>query len=364
MKTKRFLKLFLSSMIICSSGISESLKVDQWFDVGVTPFVAASDGYYLLFDDYLYYYDPDSFSPTLMCSRLNCLHQAEENPADCEAYFPAVLNLTWYDEHLYIEGYNGDLQSRFVRMLPDGTERQEWGKLYQNQDIGCIKKGFQGPYYFFEEISSSVSEDFALHTEHFLYFIDLNQMERGPVLIETWNGEAAALMLLQVSEDQLLYLTGTLDGEKVLWRYDLVSKNREELYRSYETAYYFYADDQVYMLKTGEGIYLLSHDYSEKQAVFTGEEVFPETRFYGDGTYFYGVTAQEQGIRLCIMDLTGKKLAEADVPSATVLRLISEEHLFFQTENSGTFPGIVVSIDSVLSGNPVVQDFILPETNH
>ena len=105
-----------------------------WRSTGNPILFACSDtGYYFIFDCFLYYCDKDTMSPVPVCSKPNCQHSAETDPARldlCNAYFRRVNyyggQVFWSDGRIFVyaASFERDGVSLF-EVSPDGSSRKD-----------------------------------------------------------------------------------------------------------------------------------------------------------------------------------------------------------------------------------------------
>ena len=358
---KRLLMIVVGSIILLSllsSSLGEGSLPGQWYGSTIREMTETPDGFYMLADGFLYYYDPDTFEPELACSRLNCLHQFENNPGDCDACTLGDC-LTMIDGHVYYDEIN-----TFGRMLPDGTNHEEWMKAPWSMDAQQIPYGFQGQYYIYIEESTKASEDLDISIDCTFCVIDISDPKNECMIIEKWNGLEQALMPIQVSDGKLYYLTGTLEGEKHLWVCNLTTNEKKELYHTKNTGTYYCENNIAYMLKYDQGVSAIDLGTAEERTILLKDEADPRyTQYYCDGRYFYSIGTADDGSSCGIMiyDLAGNELVSAQIQSASTLYYIANEYLIFRGNDGYDLPRIAVELESLLRGEPDIKDFIIPE---
>ena len=362
---RSFLSLIIciAVLITSSGGLCESSLPKQWTGCMCMPAVRTDEGFYMIVDDFLYYYDPDTFTPMLLCSKINCLHQHGEFPDSCDAYVSISYSLSAFDGHLYYEDFNSEGQWMFARMNMDGTGHEKWMDFPMSEDKSHVPFGFQGTYYFYTDIYTSASDQLDMETKNMFSVLDISDPSNQPFLIQEWEGMDKTVFPLQVSDEKLFYLFGSMDGEKYLYAYDLKAHQKELLYTAKEAASYFCSGNSIWMLQADTGVTRIDPKTNQAQVLVaqekTGEQL---TEYNCDGRYIYE-TVQEDSLAACsitVRDMEGKKLCQASVPSASYLYSISDDLLLFGSDEYRFLPTAAVSLDSLLQGNPDIKQITIP----
>ena len=345
-----------------TAGFGEDSIPGIWSHNAYDSITYAPEGYYSIVDSFMYYYDPDTFSPLLLCSRLNCLHWQEENLAECDAFVSGFIYSKYFDQHLYYEDIDENGLC-ICLMNPDGTAHEKWISAIMPEAKQWIPYGFQDKYYFFIPMEMEPGDELMINTRCRLCALDLSRPSDKPIIVEEWTGFTGnSLMLLEVLDGKLYYMSGTYEGDKKLWLFDLEKRQKSELLSFQVPAYHYVADSVIYVLQPNTGVFRIRAGSAEKETlILKDEDDMRGTEYYWDNRYIYGVTSYEDQL-LCdvdIWDLEGNHIIREKIPGEKIT-MITEEHLFFKTEFDDK-PGLVVGLDSLLQGNPIVYDFIYPE---
>ena len=353
--------LLVGCIMLLSPGsqcMAEGKLPGQWFGSSLRAMTETTDGYYMIVNGYLYYFDPETFVPEIVCSRLNCLHQNEEEQSDCDA-FTLGSCLTQLDDHLYYDEID-----TFGRMLPDGTNHEEWMPAPWTLGAQQYPYGFYGKYFIYIDEFIDTTNELNLQIKDLFYTIDISRPQNQSILIEEWDGTQQALMPVQITDNALYYIIGTNDGEKQLWSFDLKTQEKTQLYQTTEAANYYCNGTNAYMLQANKGVYLIDLNTKEKKILLTKDEENTQyTRYYCDGRYIYSIAYNEDtnACTVSLFDMNGQALSNNIIPSSSSLYMIAENDLLFRSNDRRDVPETVVSLASLLQDDPIVKKITIPE---
>ncbi len=340
------------------SAVGEELLPGQWFITNTKNMVETTDGFYISYDGFVFFCDKDSFETKLICSRHNCLHQNEMYLSNCDAYIDG-FGITLIDNQIYFEGFD-----TIGRMQLDGTGHEDWMAAPWDRNAQQEEYGFQGKYYFYVDDYIDAVEDTILQIKCLFYAVDVSDKNNQKILIDEWDGLNQAVIPLQVSDDSLYYMTGAMDGDINLWRFDLETQEKIQLYCTREKGTYYCDGDKAYILQVNQGVSLLDLNSKDKRILVTGDQTNSYyTQYYCDGRYIYSMTTNTDNLSCSVIlfDLEGKELAYAEIPSASYLYLIGQDHLVFGGIEAPDVPHVVVSLSSLLQGELVIKTINVPE---
>ena len=340
------------------AAIGEEALPGQWFITNTKTMVETTEGYYISYDGFVFFCDKESFETKLVCARHNCLHQNEMHLSDCDAYIDG-FGITVINGRIYYQGFD-----TIGRMQMDGTGHEEWIPAPWDRNAQQEEYGFQGKYYFYVDDYIEIAEDVVLQIKSLFYAVDVSDKNNQKVLIEEWDGLEQAIIPLQVSDDCLYYMTGTRDGNIDLWQFNLETQEKTQLYRTQEKGTYYCNGNKVYMLQVNQGVSLLDLNSKEKRVLVTGDQMNSYyTQYYCDGRYIYSMTTNTDhgSCSIILFDLEGKELAHAEIPSASYLCLIGQDHLIFGGIEAPDVPHVAVSLNSLLQGKLVTRTINVPE---
>lgn len=133
---KKYLVLISIAAVLltsCSPGSTEEEAggLDDFVIHVGSSMTAAPDGYYILLNGFLYYVTADFSDSTVVCDKINCIHNDKkiENKMEyfeCGAYYGlGNLQVDYYDGFLYIVGNNPNTIDGLAlyQVSADGTER-------------------------------------------------------------------------------------------------------------------------------------------------------------------------------------------------------------------------------------------------
>ncbi|MBQ6288279.1 MAG: hypothetical protein IJK71_03425 [Clostridia bacterium] len=340
------------------AAIGEEALPGQWFITNTKTMVETTEGYYISYDGFVFFCDKESFETKLVCARHNCLHQNEMHLSDCDAYIDG-FGITVISDRIYYQGFD-----TIGRMQMDGTGHEEWIPAPWDRNTQQEEYGFQGKYYFYVNEYIDSVENTILQMKDFFYAIDVSDRDNQKVLIEEWDGLEKAIIPLQVSDDSLYYMTGAMNGDINLWRFDLKTQKRTQLYCTQEKGMYYCKGDKAYILQVNQGVSLLDLNTKEKRVLVTGDQTNPYyTQYYCDGRYIYSMTTNTDNFScdMILYNLEGEELAHTEIPSASYLYLIGQDHLIFGGIEAPDVPHVAVPLNSLLQGEPVFRTINVPE---
>lgn len=146
-------------------GYDHQRYLDSLSGIGIN-FAQSKDGYYLSNGNYLYYMDKSSLSPTILCNKPNCLHNAEtdeQKKRDCTAYVPGgIRGLQYYGDNLYyleeVIEESGSSYTALKKAALDGTYLEELYRFYQHPQALVFHRGyFYVSYPNYEEESDGLT---------------------------------------------------------------------------------------------------------------------------------------------------------------------------------------------------------------
>ena len=264
-----------------------------------------------------------------------------------------------FDGHLYYDEID-----TFGRMLPDGTNHEEWMPAPWTLGAQQYPYGFYGTYFLYVDEFTDTTDELNPQIKDYFYIIDISNPQNQRVLIEEWDGTQQALLPVQITDNALYYLTGTIDGEKKLWSFNLKTQEKTLLYQAIEPAYYYCDGTNAYMLQINKGVSLIDLNTKEKKILLTKDEEDTQyTQYYCDGRYLYCIAHNEDtnACTVSLFDMNGNALSSSIIPSSSSLFMIAENDLLFRSDNRSDFPEIAVSLDSLLQGDPIVKTITIPE---
>jgi len=193
-----------------------------------------ASGAYACWNDYLFYLDYTSFSATLLCSRLDCLHQNESNLEDCDGYTGSLSIGLAEDRLYYRHGVfdNGRFFDAVMSKSLDGTGTRRFVDMENTEDCLSFDFGFFGGYYFYG-VQRLITQDTAdSSTSHGkmpgtndvsavneLFYVNLRNPLKKPAMIDSWDEAETLLFLYQVMDDKLYYAM-VAGGDQIIWVYD------------------------------------------------------------------------------------------------------------------------------------------------
>lgn len=351
-KVKNWLCLLMVWLIWAAGTVYAQAAPDsfRWWYSNYTSMADAGEWYYVMAGEYLYFVDKVSLEPILLCSRLDCLHQDEENPQDCDAFCSYGGSIGFFEDHLYFVDnlitnnfYSGS--DAIYQTEPDGTMHQVFIDLGDRTDYSRGDYGFFNGYYFYtlEDIVSDENNPDAIDFEmvESLYMLDLRRPDMPPVLIATWKTSKDMIIPRQLVGDNLYYLQVSTDGIRAIWRYDLRS-NDKQCVLTYSEDYDFYLkDDAVYLLSPQDGILSVDPQSHERKSLFTFQSDADKGFIKSDGQYFYVSEkldrSGDSGKETLVIDFAGQIVNRIPFPETVVIEFVTDAYLFF------TSPGNLIS---------------------
>ncbi len=285
------------------------------------------DGYYLWQGDYLYFTDRETMDTLVVCTRFDCLHDAElrsDKKEDCMGFFSNPRGTGEYfffgngKLYLFTRSVNLNDSHRHVYSLleaaPDGTERRT---LYDFPDdiqvVGAILH--RGVFYIASQVFDEAGQP------HFsLYSLPLNGKKLE--LLQDFKDAGVQSMSLTAHGDYLYYTSSVMTGGEFrvgLYRLDLRTKKTAEIPpESPDRPWLLPAFHGDRLLLTGEGydpaagksvvcLYSSALDGTDRRLVLEGDNL----NLWTDGEYLYAWTmtlsGEEHNI-LSILDMEGREL--------------------------------------------------------
>jgi hypothetical protein len=352
--------IFLIPFSSCAQTLSNS---SQWWSTSITPFANDESGYYVSFEVYLYFIDKESLEPIILCSRLDCLHTNESNPAYCDAYCEGS-SIGFFQDHLYFvmsSFKNGVYSDAIFQAQKDGSQHQEFINLGDFSGSIFEEHGFINGYYLYILKNVVLPEDTpdttTFEMTESLYMINLRKSADPPVLIETWNSTEKGIALVQVVDDALFYMTGSLEGEKTFWRYNLVSYEKQRIMDYTEVYNFSVLNDRLYLLSSNHGIEAYNAQSQSKETIFSFTNDDDRGFIKSDGQYFYVFQKSnrdgESSKEALVIDNSGNIVNRLRLPEPMLLAYVTKEYLFLRSADSYDFPKYAIRREDIPS--PDVQ---------
>lgn len=165
---KRILPIFLSLtfLLLAFAGCSKPAQpnegkftdsqeylIDPLWD---TMMCESEDSYYYVYNNFIYVVDKETHKATVLCNKTDCLHDREQNSADCLGHLSSTANasIRFYDGKLYCTGYeehrdndgNIHFYDQIIRLSPDRLSRE---LVYETDEMVIIWfKTHRGYIYF------------------------------------------------------------------------------------------------------------------------------------------------------------------------------------------------------------------------
>ena len=363
--------LFLILLLIIPASAFAQLSINsQWWSTSNTPIVNDDGGYYVIYDGYMYYFDKESLQPILLCSRLDCLHKGENNPADCDAFCDDTISIGLFEDHLYFvmnAFTNGIYTDAIYQAEKDGSKHRVYINLGDFSNILYEDCGFINGYYFY------ITEKVLLPKENLkvdsfemidtLYMVDLRKPNDPPVLIDTWNNLDKAVLLRQVVDNTLYFIMGSFEGEKSIWGYNLLSHDKQKI-MDYTGMYgFFMKDNLMYLLSSEDGIEVYDSQTKNKKTIFSFSNDSDKGIISSDGKYFYVFqktnTDGNDSKEALIINYNGSIVNRIKLPEEMLLFYPTEDYLFLRSMDSFAFPNYAIRMSDFES-----HDIQLISINH
>ena len=290
------------------------------------------DGYYLRRGDYLWFTERETMDTLVVCTRFDCLHDAElrtDKREDCLAFF---ANPRGTGEYFFFENGKLYLFTRSVTLsdshrhvyslieaAPDGTERRT---LYDFPDdiqvVGAILH--RGVFYIASRVFDETGK-----SHYSLYSLPLNG--KKPELLQDFKDVDVQSMSLTAHGDYLYYTSSVMTGGEFrvgLYRLDLRTKKVTEIPpESPDRPWLLPAFHGDRLLLTGEGydpaarksvvcLYDCAPDGTDRRQVLEGDNL----NLWTDGEYLYAWTMMLSGEEhnvLSILDMEGRELDRVEL---------------------------------------------------
>lgn len=155
---KSFIILLLITCILssCSSNspIQESDYQKGFTESLGSKIAQADDGYYLLAENFLYFFKNDLSKGTIVCGKPQCLHEKErpENIPSCDAYLYQPRGIQFYGGNLYTLASDGNSKTHgtaIYQISRDGSEKTKLCELGEFAHSFCTHRG---NFYVYEKI--------------------------------------------------------------------------------------------------------------------------------------------------------------------------------------------------------------------
>lgn len=358
MMGKRVVFLCLVIFVLAIT-ITASASNEQWLGGSTrTPIVTYGQGWYLLYEDFLYYYSLEECQPVELCMRLNCLHRNEENIQDCDACAWGALSIGCIEDHIFFLQFDDQTGSAIYRSNIDGSSHQIWSSLPLKENSTQTEYGIHGDTYFYSETVINVGENTEdLQAVSSLYAIRLINPNTAPILIEQWNVNERAIQPLQVSNDVLYYLTGTIDGDKMLWAFDMKSMEKKLLHQTKESAYWYCVDDTFYMLCPNQGVFAFNADDKKKTGII--QLLKPCFQIVCNGEWFFCLSHNEEATEIQVYSMKGELISEISMPEVHSIINCTDNMIFLSSDTSSDLPAWLVCVNEDFSAN--IYEIKLPE---
>lgn len=99
--------------------------------------IESPDGFYLLSDEFLTFFDKKLENPVLVCDRVECRHNEEdkEHMLECNAFYSNPQDIKYYNDHLYIAA-NAMLNEPAVSIYETDLDGNNRKVLYTQKNPG------------------------------------------------------------------------------------------------------------------------------------------------------------------------------------------------------------------------------------
>lgn len=133
-----------TALILCSCEKKSDYQIDKYstFQAGFSrplgnEMIESPDGFYLLSDEFLTFFDKKLENPVLVCDRVECRHNEEdkEHMLECNAFYSNPQDIKYYNDHLYIAA-NAMLNEPAVSIYETDLDGNNKKVLYTQKNPG------------------------------------------------------------------------------------------------------------------------------------------------------------------------------------------------------------------------------------
>lgn len=328
-------------------------------------YITASDeGYYFVNGLYLYFCDYDSMESTVLCNRVECLHDKEMDSTkkmNCNGFIndgSSPKLLTVYDGHIYYYIENDFFKdyssgAELIRISLDGTQRKTVCKLEENIMSMALHRGKL--YYSVENVKD---ENNGLY-ECYIKEYDISKLNSKFKEILKYEGVMASIQEIIPIGNKLIYTKFSGDNNELKYGYyvyDLSSKLEYKVGEEvtdenlgivsiFNKMIMFIPriikDDEVIL---DSNIYI--NDLNSKESKVLFQRTFEEIVYYSDDNYIYSdnvasLNNDNKKRVLNIYDKKGNRLESIEVPEVNDSYNFNsgdEKYMFVRYENeSGAY---------------------------
>lgn len=212
---------------------SSDSSQDDFVTYGGPYMTATPDGYYVMQNGFLYYITADFSDNTIVCDKLNCIHNDKSvvnlnEYFACDAYYGENSFLDYYDGSLYIVGYNPNAADgkALYQVAPDGTDRT---LIYQ-----CEGQYIEGYSIYNGTAYIGEMKYLAASGTHCVTAVPLDNPENAEVLYETEEYPSRTVNQMKCGHGYCyFYLFDPAESgqESVYIRINLKTGEAEQLYK-------------------------------------------------------------------------------------------------------------------------------------
>ncbi len=299
--------------------------------------VFAENGYYIVNDGILYFFDKDSNGTVPVCSKIDCNHISE----DCDAYVGNIYCLSYYEQGLYyiMSEYNMmDNTTNYVlyRRALDGSVAE---KLYK---LATVSAG------------GSVIPEMVVHRGYVYYSVIENETEctlfRVPI---NGKGDIETLYTIEGYDAVVYKLKGYGDGITFIGSVALDSE-----YREFDYSLYYYDSNECevksvmedgligeYLIYDSKIYYTLPDGIYCYDVIEDKDEKFCETDslvyMSSDDNYFYfdnafGIirgTISEDNHKISVVNFDGDLIDTIDLDGVNLCMFGDRDYMFRESDN-------------------------------
>ncbi len=395
-------KLNYVLLILCLSCTTYANEVKEEKEIVDTEYqftheymAKGENGYYLCIGSFLFYWEEGMDEATPLCSKIDCMHQYEEDrekARECEAYvgYTSMNLLDYYDRKLYTLGVDWEHGRSIIQyvMDADGTNREKNDEYkYYDYVSGWSPRYHKGYLYYATVEAEPLGEGYVNKVSK-LWRKIADGSEEAEKLFETdYKAESKVafdsgfVMPFYLYKDYAYFATMREDGCYQRYVYDLKEKKATALPYRYEDAVNmmvrgFYEDKMIYSYafehddrEEGKNVFISNLDGSEEELLFTAK---PSFFFAGmDDKYVYLDDGQCEAIingekhtrTIYIYDKnTGELMWEYDMINPTILAwgLGDENYLFYLATGDTVY---ALDKKSLIPGQEPVTKLIVEAPN-
>lgn len=333
-------------LLIFGFGLTVNAESFYWWHFGSTKLAEAEEGYYVMVGNYLYYVDEQTFAPTLLCVRPDCLHNNEENAYDCDAYYSYMGSIGFFEGDLYVQDAvleNGrrSSASALYKVHADGTGRRAYMDLYSAEELlrGDVALVINHCFYTMSKpIEGENDAEESIKEESFLYARDLKNPKADPILIDTWRNTEEYFFMVQLLDDVLYYMRWSLEGKNSIWRYDLKSREKNLVLEDAKAGHFCVKNGYLYLLSGEDGIIRTDMQGNDRKQIFRFSSEEDRGFIVGDESYFYVYFKKDQDAQsakeVLVINDDGEIVNRIPFPEPAALCLSMKKHLLFFREDA------------------------------